>query len=43
VVPSRQLGLAHIDVIHAGNDTYPLAPRVRAVAASRLLTDVEPL
>lgn len=37
------LGLARIDVIHAGDRTYPLAPRIRAVAISRLLDDLRPL
>ncbi|MCC7536132.1 MAG: ATP-binding protein [Deltaproteobacteria bacterium] len=37
------LELARIDVVHAGDATYPLAPKIRAVALSRLLTDVEPL
>ena len=30
------LGLSRIDVIHAGEETYPLARDVRAVAAARL-------
>jgi predicted AAA+ superfamily ATPase len=34
------LRLDSLDVVHAGADTYPLGERVRAVAASRLLTDV---
>ena len=29
-----------LDVIHAGEHTFPLAPKVRAVALSRLLDDV---
>jgi len=37
------LGLARLDVVHAGTETFPLAPSVRAVAAHRLLEDVEPL
>lgn len=37
------LGLSRIDVIHAGDRTYALAPRIRAVAISRLLEDVTPL
>ncbi len=37
------LGLARLDVLHAGAETFPLAPSVRAVAAHRLLEDVEPL
>lgn len=34
------LNLARLDVVHAGPATYPLAPRVRAIAASRLLDDL---
>jgi len=37
------LGLERLDVVHAGTAIFPLAPRVRAVAMSRLLEDVEPL
>ena len=37
------LGLTRLDVVHAGAETFPLAPSVRAVAAHRLLEDVEPL
>ena len=36
------LGLTRLDVLHAGAETFPLAPSVRAVAAHRLLEDVEP-
>ena len=34
------LGLHSLDVIHAGGETFPLAKRVRAVAAGRLLDDL---
>jgi predicted AAA+ superfamily ATPase len=34
------LGLTGIDVIHAGDETYPLSKRIRAVAAKRLLDDI---
>lgn len=34
------LDLRSLDVIHAGEGTFPLAPGVRAVAASRLLDDL---
>jgi uncharacterized protein len=34
------LRLARLDVIHAGTNTFPLAPRVRAIAASRIFEDV---
>jgi predicted AAA+ superfamily ATPase len=37
------LGLTRLDVMHVGTETFPLAPSVRAVAAHRLLEDVEPL
>jgi uncharacterized protein len=37
------LGLAHLDVIHAGSRTFPLADGIRAVAASDLLTAIRPL
>lgn len=37
------LDLPRLDVIHAGADTYPLSDRVRAVAMSRILQDLEPL
>jgi uncharacterized protein len=34
------LDLAHLDVIHAGSETFPLARRVRALAAAHLLADL---
>jgi predicted AAA+ superfamily ATPase len=37
------LRLTRLDVIHAGDQTFPLAPRVRAVALSRVLEDLAPL
>ncbi len=37
------LGLSRLEVIHAGDETFPLARRIRAVAMSRLMQDVEPL
>ncbi len=39
----QDLRLDGLDVLHAGEHTFPLAPRVRAVAASRLLEDMPPL
>ena len=36
------LGLASLDVVHAGADTYPLSERIRAVALPRLRTDLVP-
>jgi hypothetical protein len=37
------LKLTRLDVIHAGEHTFPLDRKVRAVALSRLLDDVKPL
>jgi len=37
------LGLASLDVIHAGSDTFPMAEGIRAVALARLHEDVRPL
>jgi predicted AAA+ superfamily ATPase len=37
------LGLDRLDVIHAGDETFPLAEKVRAVAATRLGSDLDPL
>jgi predicted AAA+ superfamily ATPase len=37
------LKLDRLDVIHAGEPTFPLAERVRAVALGRLYEDLEPL
>lgn len=37
------LGLERAFVVHGGNETFPLAQNVEAVAASRLLLDLEPL
>lgn len=34
------LGLRSIDLIHAGDETFPLAKGIRAVAAARLLDDL---
>ncbi len=35
------LALDRLDVVHAGDATFPLAPRVRAVPLARLLTDLD--
>ncbi len=48
VTPSMRAALAdlrlsRLDVVHAGDRTFPLAPRIRAVALSRLLEDVPSL
>jgi predicted AAA+ superfamily ATPase len=37
------LQLDRLDVVHAGEHTYPLAEGIRALALSRLWTDLEPL
>ncbi len=39
----KDLKLARLDVIHAGEHTFDLAPRIRAVALSRIVEDVPPL
>ncbi len=42
-VALSDLKLKRLDVIHAGDLTFPLGPRARAVALSRVLQDIEPL
>lgn len=42
-VALEDLRLDEVVVVHAGSDSFPLDDRIRAVAASRLLTDIEPL
>jgi hypothetical protein len=42
-VALEDLRLDRIDVVHGGPHTFPLAPRIRAVALSRLLDDLAPL
>ena len=37
----RDLKLDRLNVVHAGDVTFPLAPRVRAVALVRLLVDLK--
>jgi hypothetical protein len=39
----ESLGLPHLDVVHAGDVSFPLGPRIRALALRRLLTDLSPL
>lgn len=39
----EDLKLKQLDVIHAGDHTFPLADNIRAVALSRLLQDIKPL
>jgi hypothetical protein len=35
------LGLKSIDIIHAGDHTFQLSDKIRAVALQRLLTDLQ--
>jgi len=35
--------LTRLDVVHAGDHTFALAEKIRAVAFGRLLEDVQPL
>ena len=42
-IVQASLALDRLDVIHAGKHTFSLAPKVRAVAAERLLEDVSAL
>lgn len=37
------LKLQHLDIIHAGDATFPLEKHIRAVAITRLLDDLQPL
>ena len=37
---AADLGVERLDVIHAGGETFPLAPGIRAVAAERILEDL---
>jgi len=39
----HDLNLQSLDLVHAGDHTFPLAPKMRAVAVKRLLMDVKPL
>jgi predicted AAA+ superfamily ATPase len=39
-IAMQDLRLDSLDVVHVGPETYPLAPRVRAVAVGRLTTDL---
>jgi len=36
-------GLKRPDLVHAGDETYPLAEGIHPVGLERLLTDLEPL
>ncbi len=39
----KDLGLQRLDILHAGDHTFPLAPKVRAVSVGRLLEGIRPL
>jgi hypothetical protein len=39
----EDLRLQRLDVVHAGETSFPLAPKIRAVALGRLLKDLAPL
>ncbi len=39
----RDLKLRRLDVVHAGEASFPLADRIRAVSLSRLLVDLNPI
>jgi len=39
----ENLGLEELVVTHADAESYPLAPRIRAVALARLWEDLQPL
>ncbi len=42
-VALADLRLERLDVVHGGPHTFPLAPRIRALAFPRLLDDLAPL
>jgi predicted AAA+ superfamily ATPase len=42
-IARADLRLARLDVVHAGEATFPLAPGLRALALSRLQDDLAPL
>ena len=39
----HDLKLRRLDVVHAGETSFRLAERIRAVSLSRLLKDLEPI
>ena len=39
----ERIRLVRLDVVHAGDGTWQLAPGIRAVALTRILEDVESL
>lgn len=42
-IARQDLRLSSLDVVHAGDDTFPLREGVRALSMKRLLTDLAPL
>jgi predicted AAA+ superfamily ATPase len=42
-VALTDLDLERLDVLHAGTRTFPLAPKIRAVAARRMRQDIRPV
>lgn len=48
VTPSMRHALAdlrlrRLEVLHAGESTFPLAPKIRALSVTHLLTELQPL
>jgi hypothetical protein len=37
------LKLGSLDVIHAGENTFPMSKKIHAIALKRLLNDIKPL
>ena len=42
-IARKDLRLSSLDVVHAGDDTFPLREGIRALALKRILTDLKPL
>ena len=42
-IAAKDLRLESLDVIHAGEATYPLTDKIRAVSIERVTKDVSPL
>ena len=42
-IARKDLRLTSLDVVHAGDDSFPLASGIRALAVKRLLVDLKPL
>jgi hypothetical protein len=39
----EDLQLHHLDVIHAGDEIFPMEKKIRAVALRNIFTDLKPL